>query len=219
MRKKVKSYLIVLVATIVVLTVAILIWFPKTHVSADKLRAVTRNELKSRGKSPNVKKSSPDLVSEESIEISNAKNLLHAREIQQIKFCRERENRNKIVYEFVIEAPTKEQRKEITEICLSVKGLTKNWFSDNVTSWQQELLDQYLLPSEYKYFSVFIDWPTKGNTGTYSILGIEEGKLSYDKSGSPTSSDGYANVIRVGVPFEINKEWRFSHVLDFEHSK
>lgn len=190
----------------------------ESHFKSNSSRVREANQAPSTFQATRIQENSQVLTPENNTKILNAKAMLHENELQRIRFCRERECKNKIVYEFVIEAPTKEDRDKITEICLSVKGLTKNWFSENVTSWQQELLDQYLLSSEYKFFSVFIEWPTNGNNGTYSILGIEDGMLSYDENGSPTSSDGYANVVKIGAPFKIDSKWRFSHILEFDQS-
>ena len=101
-------------------------------------------------------------------------------------------------------------------LCSSVKGLSRDWFDNRQMSWSQKLSDEFLLPAEYEYYIISIAWKKDGTGGDYTIGGIEPGKLAYDANGSPTSSDGKFNIIRMGAPFKTGKDWRFAHLLEAE---
>jgi hypothetical protein len=153
------------------------------------------------------------LLPDDAQSISEVRAALQQEELNRIHSCSEREDDSYIYYEFVISLPTMDQQKRINKIIKSTKGRTKDWFSDNVISWQQELHDEFTLPGQFKWFAVSVKWPKLSTDGQYTIVGIEQDKFGYDENGNPASSDGKVNIVRMGVMFDTQKDWRFSHIL------
>jgi hypothetical protein len=158
-------------------------------------------------------------VSEQDETVRGARQKLHSLELGRISFSREYEDEENVYYEYLIAAPTKEERLEISQICSSVKGLSKDWFDGSNITGSQKLRSEFLLPSQYSHVSVSVQWPKGSRSGSYSLVGIEAGKLTYLPNGSPSSSDGKVNIIRIGTQFEFDSDWRFAHVLEFDNKK
>ena len=157
---------------------------------------------------------SSNQIPEDDSFISKIRAALQDNESRRVLFCNEHEDDTHIHYVFIVEKPTTDDQRKITDLVKSAKGATTDWFSENIISWQHKLLDEYSLPNEYDYFSISIDWPKNSNDGRYSILGITKSNLAYDNYNNPYSTDGKANIIQLGTMFDAEKPWRFSHILD-----
>jgi hypothetical protein len=153
-------------------------------------------------------------IDESNPEIIEAMRELRNMEIARTRLCRQYEDENNYYYDFVIERATKEQQRKVMNLCLSVRGMTLDWFDGRKISWSQKLFDEFLLPAEYEFYIVSVSWRKSRAGGDYTIGGVEKDQLGYDNNGSPTSLDGRFNIIKMGKPFEADENWRFAHLLE-----
>ena len=138
---------------------------------------------------------------------------LQSLEHSKLRFIEEYEDDHSYSYIFVLDRFSREEQKQINAIAASVKGVGNHWFDGHLVSWSQKIRSEYLLPDVYEHYVVTIKSSKDSPDGSYSIRGIEQGELTTDIAGRPSSKDGKYHVIRSGCPFKWGEHWRFSHIL------
>jgi hypothetical protein len=180
--------------------------------SKEKQDAV--RETRSRSKSIGTSHDSPEVTPANDPELEPVLSRLKLLERDRYTFCREWENEEEIVNEFILKKPTEAELKEINETISAAKGLTFN--EDHfVVSWQQNLRDDFLFSSnESDQFIVSITFEKNSKRGHYAIVGVPKGGLEMRKGNAPFCANPI--FLKAGVGFSFGPDWRFSHLLHLE---
>ena len=151
------------------------------------------------------------LTSESDPTILAITNELKALESRRTKFCREIENETRIMQNFIIAYPSREEAEKIRRMLFRAKGLTKDEDGKLVT-WQERLGRLFLWPEEFKDCIVTTIQDKETGRGRCTILGVREGNLLMREGNAPMPADGAINVLySTTVSFDTN--WRFSHLF------
>lgn len=180
--------------------------------SQAKQNAVT--DKTSRSKSIGPSRDSPEVTPANDPRLEPILSRLRLLERNRYTFCREWENEEEIVNEFILKKPTEAELKELNETISDAKGFT---FDDDhfVVSWQQKMREDFLFSSnESDQFIVSITFKKSSKRGHYAIVGVPKGGLEMRNGNAPFCAKPI--FLKAGVGFSFGPDWRFSHLLDLE---
>jgi len=147
--------------------------------------------------------------------LRSTESLLKRSELKRFKFDRKLENDKRVLFEFLIEAPTGDDLIEVNRNISKVKGMTTDSNAKPI-EWRQLLAEQYSNSLGFRYQVVTVTFPKDSTSPHYSVLGVRDGNLKTRDGGGAFPIDGKMNVLAFEVTFDPNSVWRYSHLFEEE---
>lgn len=140
--------------------------------------------------------------------------------IQQLKdiernrytHCREWEDGEKIIHEFLMGKLPVEDELKMNQIIAGAKGYTENEYK-NIITWQQKLRDDYLPIDDCECYIVTISFRKDTMMGEFSIIGVPRGGLIMREGNIPFCEKP---LLRPSELFRFDSNWRFSHLVNLD---
>ncbi len=137
-------------------------------------------------------------------------------ELERTEFCRELENEERILQEFVMQYPSLDEAELIRRHISRVKGLTRDG-DGTLVSWQELLTRRYLWHPRFENCIVTTIHRKQSRRGEYTVLGVPTGQLKLREGNAPISADGGIYFLYSSSFPEDDSAWRFSHLFESAH--